>query len=275
MTKEEETKPVGGGEKRERGWRVGAIDLAGRVALVTGSSRGIGAAVARRLAAAGAAVVVNAHASPDGVRAVVGEIESAGGQAMGILADVADRPAVDNMIGRTLEAWGRLDMLVCVAGLNLDGPFREMTAERWQRVLDVNLTGTFNVCQAATDALVRSGRGAIVTFAARTAFLGRTDGANYCAAKAGVVALTKCIARELAPTVRANVMVPGLVETQEVMERGHLDDPAVLAKRLQMIPMGRVGQPQEVAEAVALLVSDLASYITGQAWWVNGGEVMW
>jgi acetoacetyl-CoA reductase/3-oxoacyl-[acyl-carrier protein] reductase len=251
------------------------IDLSGRVALVTGSSRGIGAAVARRIAVAGAAVVVNAHATPDHVRAVVGEIQAAGGRAMGILADVADRVAVDSMIGRTLETWGRLDIVVCVAGVNLDGPFREMTPERWTRALDVNLTGTFNVCQAATDALVRSGRGAIVTFAARTAFLGRPNGANYCAAKAGVVSLTKCIAWELAPTVRANVMVPGLVETQEVRDRLHLDDPDVLAKRLAKIPMGRMGQPEEVAESVAFLVSDQASYITGQLWWINGGEVTW
>jgi acetoacetyl-CoA reductase/3-oxoacyl-[acyl-carrier protein] reductase len=251
------------------------IDLSGRVALVTGSSRGIGAAVARRIAAAGAAVVVNAHATPDQVRAAVGEIEASGGRAMGILADVADRAAVDSMIGRTLEAWGRLDIVVCVAGLNLDGPFRDMTAERWQRVLEVNLTGTFNVCQAAADALIRSGHGAIVTFAARTAFLGRVDGANYCAAKAGVVTLTKCIAWELAPAVRANVLVPGLVETQEVTDRLHLDDPEVLARRLGKIPMGRMGQPEDVADSVAFLVSDQASYVTGQVWWVNGGEVTW
>jgi len=251
------------------------IDLSGRVAVVTGSSRGIGAAVARRLARAGAAVVVNAHASPEGVGEVVGEIQAAGSRALGILADVADRPAVDAMIGRTLEAWGRLDILVCVAGLNLDGPFRAMTTERWRRVLDVNLTGTFNVCQAASSALVRSGHGAIVTFAARTAFLGRANGANYCAAKAGVVTLTKCLAWELAPAVRANVMVPGLVETQEVMDRLHLDDPDVLAQRLARIPMGRMGRPEEIAEAVAFLVSDQAGYITGQVWWVNGGEVTW
>lgn len=250
-------------------------DLTGRVALVTGGSRGIGAAVSRRLAAAGAAVGINAHASSDGIEAVVAEVTTSGGRALSVRADVTDRDAVDRMVARVLDTWDRLDIVVCVAGLNLDGPFREMQADAWRRVLDVNLTGTFHVCQAAAESLTESGNGAVVTFAAQTAFRGRLNGANYCAAKAGVVALTKCLALELAPSVRANVIVPGTIETEEVMTRLHLNDPGMLEKRLGTIPAGRLGHPEEVAEVVAFLVSDRASYITGQVWWVNGGAVMW
>jgi acetoacetyl-CoA reductase/3-oxoacyl-[acyl-carrier protein] reductase len=140
------------------------------------------------------------------------------------------------MIARILDVWGRLDIVVCAAGLNIDGPFRAMQPDQWQRVLEVNLNGTFHVCQAAADALVESGNGAIVTFAAQTAFRGRRSGANYCAAKAGVVALTKCVAQELAPAVRANVLIPGTIKTEEVITRLHLDS------RRTARPPGRGGR---------------------------------
>jgi 3-oxoacyl-[acyl-carrier protein] reductase len=245
-----------------------------RVALVTGGSRGIGAAVARRLSSDGMAVAVNSGASKEQAEAVSDRIAADGGASIAITADVADRASVDAMIETILDRYGRLDMVVCAAGLNMDGPFLEMTGDRWRRVIDVNLTGTFNVCQAAAPSLIASGSGSIVTVSAQTAFRGRANGANYCASKAGIVALTKCIAHELAPSVRANVIIPGLIETEEVVARHNLRDPEVLASKISSIPLGRMGTTDDVAEMVAYLASDRASYITGQAFWVNGGMMM-
>lgn len=245
-----------------------------RVAWITGGSRGIGAAIAHKLAAEGARVALQCHASQAQAEAVAGQITASGGQALTFLADVADRAAVQKTVEQILHLWRRIDILVCAAGLNLDRAFLEMSPAEWQRVLDVNLTGAFNAYQAAAGALVESGQGAIVTFAAQTAFRGRLDGANYCAAKAGVVALTKCIAQELAPAVRANVIVPGLIETDEVVARLRLNEPEARHRRLAAIPLQRFGQPVDVAEVAAFLVSEQAAYVTGQVWWVNGGMVM-
>lgn len=245
------------------------------VALITGGSRGIGAAVAKRLARAGVRVAINGRAASPESERLLTEITDGGAEAQFFAADVSNPASVQAMVSGVLDCWGRLDMVVCAAGLNMDGPFLSMSLQNWQRVLDVNLTGTFLVCQAAAPALKQSQHGAIVTFASQTAFRGRANGANYCAAKAGIVALTRCMAHELAPEVRANVLVPGLIETGETIERLHLDDPAVRANRATAIPMGRIGTPEEVADVVAFLVSDEARYVTGQAWWVNGGMVMY
>lgn len=249
-------------------------ELFGRTALITGSTRGIGLAVAQRLSAAGAAVVINAHSSPAIVEEIAAQIISCGGKALAVPADVANRDEVDAMIDLVLDTWGKLDIVICAAGLNLDSPFPKLKPGEWQRVLDVNLSGTFHVCQAASGALSKSGHGVIVTFAAQTAFRGRLNGANYCAAKAGVVALTKCIALEMAPSVRANVVVPGLIETKDVINRFNLNDRNVLKNRLESIPLRRLGKPGDVAEVVTFLVSDRASYVTGQVWQVNGGAMM-
>ncbi len=244
-----------------------------RVVLITGGTRGIGAAVARLLAGEGARVAINGRKMSGPVEALLAEIAAHDGEARFCPGDVSSPGDVRELVTDVWNTWGRLDGLVCAAGVNIDRPFLSMTLADWHEVLDVNLTGTFLACQAAGPAL-RASRGAIVTFAAQTAFRGRTNGANYCAAKAGVVALTKCIAQELAPDVRANVVVPGLVETEEVVGRLHLDDPLERAARVASIPLRRVGQPEDVAEVVAFLLSERAAYITGQTWWVNGGMVM-
>ncbi len=244
-----------------------------RVILITGGTRGIGAAVARKLAGEGARVAINGRRPSAQSEALLAEITAGGGEARFCAGDVSDPQVVRALVQGVWDAWGRLDGLVCAAGVNVDRPFLSMTLADWHEVLEVNLTGTFLACQAAGPAL-KASRGAIVTFAAQTAFRGRTNGANYCAAKAGVVALTKCIAQELAPDVRANVIVPGLIETDEVVTRLHLDDPLERAARVAGIPLKHIGQPEDVAEVVAFLLSERAAYITGQTWWVNGGMVM-
>lgn len=239
-----------------------------RVILVTGGTRGIGAAIAKHMLDDGACVAVSARKSPGR------DLSLAEGERMRFFpADVSSPGDVSRMVQAVLDTWGRLDGLVCAAGINVDRPFLQMTLDDWYQVLDVSLTGTFLVCQAAAPAL-KAARGAIITFASQTAFRGRLNGANYCSAKAGVVALTKCIAQELAPDVRANVIVPGLIETPETLDRLHLDDPAERALRAAAVPLKRIGEPAEVAEVAAFLLSDRASYITGQTWWVNGGMVM-
>lgn len=245
-----------------------------RVILITGGTRGIGAAAARRLAAEGACVAVNGRKMSVQVEVLLAEITAHGGEAVFIPGDVSEPSTGRALVQQVWEQWGRLDGLVCAAGVNVDRPFLSMSFADWQEVLQVNLTGTFLVCQAAAPALRASGRGSIVTFAAQTAFRGRANGANYCAAKAGVVALTKCIAQELAPEVRANVVVPGLIETEEVFDRLHLDNSLERSARVANIPLKRLGQPDDVAEVVSFLLSSHAAYVTGQTWWVNGGMVM-
>ncbi len=245
-----------------------------RVILITGGTSGIGASAAKKLAAEGARVAINGRAMSARVDALLAEIAAAGGEARFFPADVSDSRCVRDLVQGVWDSWGRLDGLVCAAGVNVDRPFLTMTLDDWHAVLEVSLTGTFLACQAAAPAL-KAARGSIVTFASQTAFRGRTKGANYCAAKAGVVALTKCIAQELAPEVRANVIVPGLIETEETLTRLHLDDPLESAGRVASIPLKRLGQPEDVAEVIDFLLSDRAAYITGQTWWVNGGMVMY
>lgn len=244
------------------------------VALVTGASRGIGAAVARRLAAAGSAVAVNCSTALAEGRGLVTELAAAGARAELFPADVADAAQVRDMVRRVVDRLGPPSVLVMCAGVNRDAPLLELSEEDWDRVVDVNLKGTFLVAQAIAPHMLAMGRGRIVTVASETAFRGRRNGANYCAAKAGVVTLTRCLALELAPAVQVNVVVPGLIETAETVGRLHLDDPAVRAARLAQIPAGRIGTPDDVAEVVLFLLRDAGDYLTGQTWWVNGGSRM-
>ena len=246
------------------------MTLQGRVALVTGGSRGIGAGVAQALAAAGASVAVCAR-NGEAAAATAADIAARGGQAFGIAADVSHAADAERIVAACVERFGRLDILVNNAGITRDGLVLRMKDEDWRSVLAVNLDGAFYCSRAALRAILKQrGTGRIVNIGSVVAATGNPGQANYVTSKAGLVGLTKALAKEVASRgVTVNAVAPGFVETD--MTAG-LPDAVKEAYRAQ-IPLGRFGTAADVAAAVAFLASDAASYITGQVIHVNGG--MW
>ena len=242
--------------------------LAGKLALVTGASRGIGAAIARDLAAAGGRVVVNYRERRDAAEAVAADIRTAGGFAEVLGFDVADGDAVDAAIRDVAARLGNVDILVNNAGVSADGLILRTSDEAWDRVLDVNLKGVFNCTKAVSRAMMRARSGRIVNISSVVGFMGNTGQSTYAAAKAGVIGFTKAAARELASRdITVNAVAPGLIATDmlEGMQAAARD--MVLA----LVPLGRFGTPEEVAAAVTFLAGPGGAYITGQVIHVNGG----
>lgn len=244
------------------------VSLQGRTALVTGAATGIGRACALRLAQAGAFVWVNHLGQAGAADAVVREIAAAGGRAQAIEADVSAAAAVQRMAG----AVGAVDVLVNNAGVIQEKPFLETTEADWDRMLAVDLKAVFLVCRAFVPGMLSKGQGAIVNIASDLGILGRERYAPYCAAKAGVIGLTKSLAREFAPQqIRANAVAPGPVATAMVSLE-HMS--AEWVEKELAIPQHRLGAPEEIADSVLFLASDLSRFYTGQVLGPNGGSAM-
>ncbi len=243
-----------------------ALDLKGKTAVITGASQGLGAETARVLHRAGANVVVNYFPVGQNQASAESVATQLGNRAVALGADVRKLAEVQALCEQTKQKFGSLDIVVNNAGIIRDKTVRKMAEDDWQAIIDTNLTGVFNVCKVAADALNDGGR--IVNFASIAAVVGFFGQSNYAAAKAGVSALTKVLSRELARRrITVNAVAPGVVLT----EMGKTIPEEVRAKMLENIPLGRFGEPSEISNVVLFLCSDLASYVTGQTIHVNGG----
>lgn len=256
--------------------------LAGQTALVTGAASGIGAGVARALAAAGAAVVVNYVAGAEQAEAVVGEIRDDGGTAMAVRADVSREDEVQAMFRTALDAWDSLDILVSNAGIQKDAAVTEMTLAQWNAVLGVNLTGTFLCAREAARTMIRRGirpevsraAGKIICVSSVHEVIPWAGHVNYAASKGGVKLFMRSLAQELAPhRIRVNSVAPGAIQTP--INRAAWETPEALTSLLTLIPYGRIGQAADIGNAVAWLASDAADYVHGQTLFVDGGMTLY
>jgi 3-oxoacyl-[acyl-carrier protein] reductase len=245
------------------------LDLSGKVAIVTGASRGIGRAVAVRLASRGAQVV--AVARGNNAAGTVAEIQAAGGKAVAVSADVTDRSSIDAVIVQAVDQFGHIDILVNNAGITRDQLLMRMKTEDWDQVIATNLTAAFGCAQAVIKPMIKQRSGRIINISSVIGLMGNAGQANYAASKAGLIGLTKSLARELASRgITVNAIAPGYISTDMTNALSEEIQKSIQDK----IPLKRVGTPDEIAAAVAFLASSEAAYITGQTLCVDGGIVM-
>jgi 3-oxoacyl-[acyl-carrier protein] reductase len=247
------------------------ISLDGKSALITGASRGIGRAIATRMAECGASVVVNYYSSKDDADKVVNIIKESGGNAIAIKADVSNYSQAQTLVKSSIEALGKLDILVNNSGITRDKLIMMMSETDWDEVLNINLKGTFNCSKAVVKHMLRNRSGRIINITSVSGQMGNAGQTNYSASKAGQIGFTKALAREIAPrNITVNGIAAGYIDTdiwKDVPEE--MRDSAI-----KLIPLGRKGSPQEIANVAVFLASELASYITGQIVGVDGGMAM-
>jgi 3-oxoacyl-[acyl-carrier protein] reductase len=245
--------------------------LAGKVAVVTGSSRGIGRAIALELARQGCIVVVNYAVNAALAEEVVALIAREGGEACAVQADVTLGPQAQALVDAAVAAYGTVDILVNNAGITRDALLVRMSEEDWDAVLDTNLKGAFHCVKAVQRVMLRKRYGRIISIGSIAGLVGNAGQANYAAAKAGLVGFTKALAKELGSrNITVNLVAPGFIQTDLTAKLG----PEIMGKALAQVPLERIGKPEDVAAAVAFLASDAAAYITGHVLQVDGGLAM-
>jgi 3-oxoacyl-[acyl-carrier protein] reductase len=243
-----------------------------RVAIVTGGATGIGLAISLQLAKDGFIVVVNYHASKDAANNLVATIQSLGGQALAVQANLSQVLEAEKLIQTTIQTFQRLDVLVNNAGITDDTLMLRMSEEQFDHVIETNLKGVWATCKYALKPLMQAGQGRIINIASVAGMMGNAGQANYAAAKAGVIGLSKTLAREMASrNITVNVVAPGFIETR--MTAGL--SPAIKESALGIIPLKKFGQPEDIAYMVSFLASNKAQYITGQTIVIDGGMTMY
>jgi 3-oxoacyl-[acyl-carrier protein] reductase len=247
------------------------FNLSNKIAIVTGASRGIGSAIAHNLSKAGAKVVLISR-SIDALKSVESEIKSNGGEAISITADVSNLESFTNAISQVVETWGTVDILINNAGITKDNIILRLKEEDWDAVIDINLKGCFNGIKAVTRPMLKAQSGRIINITSVIGLIGNSGQSNYAASKAGILGLTKSIAKELGSrNITVNAIAPGYIQTEmtDTLDETLKDD------LMKSIPLQRLGKPEEIASLVCFLASEEAAYITGQTLNVDGGMVMY